>query len=264
MKVFISHSSSDSWVAEKIRDDIIAIGIEVFLDTKDVETGDAFDDVIRQRVIDADEMVMLVSPTALKSFWVMMEVGAARYLGKRLVPILINVSPNELPQPINRHLARDLNQIDRYYEELKRRSSSGETTEAPVLLPSPTPSESVKSLSVGDQVVIAERPLDPEGFPVLNEDMNPYLGMAATIEAPGWEDQGTKTFRLDVDDGIWLWAERWLSRRNAGPSGGATSRGTPGRRSRSNVVDLSNVEGTPDAPTQGLIPGAITGRASGI
>ena len=37
----------------------------------------------------------------------MMELGAARTMRKRLALILVGVSPNELPSPINRHLARD-------------------------------------------------------------------------------------------------------------------------------------------------------------
>lgn len=213
MKIFISYSSSDAWIASKVSEEIKKLGIEVFLDRNDIETGDDIDDRVRRNLHEADEILVLVSPGALRSHWVMMEVGAARTLGKRLVPILINVSPNELPQPINRHLARDLNQIDRYYSELRQRSSSSVASTEPLLLPSPTSArEQDKPLTVGDPVVIAERPIDTESFPVLSDDMRLYLGMRAHIVAPGWEDQGTKTYRLDVDDGTWYWAERWLTR----------------------------------------------------
>jgi len=212
MKVFISYSSTDHWIASKVREDIGKLGVEVFLDRREIESGDEIDEQIRRHLREADEILLLVSPAALRSHWVMMEVGAARMLGKRLVPILVNVSPNELPEPINRHLARDINQIEKYYEELRTRRTPGDIPAEPLLLPPAIPHDHSKPLSVGDRVIITERPLDADSFPVLNDSMRPYLGMSATVIAHGWGDQGTKTYRLDVDDGTWYWADRWLSR----------------------------------------------------
>jgi len=218
VKVFISYSTTDTWIARKICEDLGRIGVEVFLDSKDIESGDDVEEAVRQHLVTSDELLLLVSSASLSSHWVMMEVGAARTLGKRLVPVLINVSPNELPQPFNRHLARDLNQIERYYAEITERSRS--TTELPperLLLPPPTSQPHAPPLTPGVQVRITAKPLEPNDFPVFSEDMRPYLGERATIRDYGWEEQGTPTFRLDIDDGVWLWADRWLSRSD--PSG---------------------------------------------
>lgn len=212
VKVFISHSSAETWIARKICEDIMKLGIDVFLDNKDIQTGDDFDLKTNEHIIDSDEIIMLVSQAALRSSWVMIECGAARALRKRLVPILIDVAPNELPQPINRHLARDLNQIERYYRELLQRLESGVSPQLPVTLPTAPTSDRLRPLKVGDRVVIADRPRQADEFPVLSEDMRRYLGMEATVAALGWVDQEPPTFRLDVDDGTFYWAERWLSR----------------------------------------------------
>ena len=47
MKVFISHSSKDKWAARRISQDLLQMGIESFLDEKDIETGDAIDESIQ-------------------------------------------------------------------------------------------------------------------------------------------------------------------------------------------------------------------------
>jgi TIR domain len=103
MKVFISHSSVDKWVARRISQDLQAMGIETFLDEKDIETGDSFDDSIQEQLRESDELLMLLSPAALQSTWVVMEIGGAKVLGKRLIPILLHVGVNEMPSPLTKH-----------------------------------------------------------------------------------------------------------------------------------------------------------------
>jgi hypothetical protein len=224
MKVFISHSSTDQWIASQLGSGISALGIKVFIDVKDIETGDDFDEVIRNELNQAHEMLAVISPAALKSHWVMMEFGAARALGKRLIPILVGVSPNELPAPINRHLARDINQIDRYYDELRRRFESlrsgelaqGDGEGKSLISSPPTPQSESGPLGVGDRVRISERPIDPASWPILSETMRQYLGLTGKIakvaETGPTQD---RTFLLDVDSETFYWAERWLIRVDA-------------------------------------------------
>ena len=107
MKIFISHSSGDKWVAQKISEEIQELGAETFLDAQNIVTGDDFDEEIRRQLAESDEILFIISATALRSQWVMMELGAARTMRKRLALILVGVSPNELPSPINPHQARE-------------------------------------------------------------------------------------------------------------------------------------------------------------
>lgn len=211
MRLFISHSSTDSWIARKVAEDLERLGITVFLDAKDLESGDVFDEAISEEIRRTDEMLVIISPAALKSMWVILEFGAAQVLRKRLIPILVNVSPNELPHPINRYIARDINQIEKYYSELVNRNESGRQLEVAIAVP-PPPLDRTQSVVVGDRVRISESPREPGKFPVLSEDMKNYLGMLATVMERGWSEQEATTFRLDIDEGLYLWADRWLNR----------------------------------------------------
>jgi TIR domain-containing protein len=63
MSVFISHSSKDAWVAKQIANQLSDRGIDTFLDENDLETGDVFDDELRDRMRQADEVLILLSPS---------------------------------------------------------------------------------------------------------------------------------------------------------------------------------------------------------
>ena len=217
MKVFISHSTADSWIARRISEDLNALGVETFLDAKDIETGASIDDSIRDHLTESDEMLMLLSPIALKSHWVLMEIGGANVLKKRLIPIMLHVPLNELPQPIVKYLARDLNDIERYYDEVKKRvpgkpkprpAPSTEKRE-PVVRRRPQPP--AQEFKVGDRVRLPDvAPADREEEPGFVEEMERYLNAMATVkELRAASDDMLGAF-LDVDNGKFLWALRWL------------------------------------------------------
>ena len=103
MKIFISHSSRDKWAARRISAEIEQLGADTFLDEKDIETGESIDESISVHLKDSDELLVLLSPASVKSDWVLVEVGGAKALGKRLVPILFYLGANEIPSPISKH-----------------------------------------------------------------------------------------------------------------------------------------------------------------
>src|ERR1700761_3166199 len=125
VKVFISHSSQDKWIARTLSRELETLGVTTFLDEKDISTGESIDDSIHENLQDCDEILMLLSPAALASHWVLLEIGGAKALGKLLIPILLHVGPNELPQPLAKGLARDLNDVDRYFAEVEQRLNPG-------------------------------------------------------------------------------------------------------------------------------------------
>lgn len=243
MKVFISHSSSDKWIARQIAVHLGERGVECFLDEKDIETGDIIDDSIQKNLNECDELLMLLSPAALESAWVLLEIGGAKVLGKRLVPILVHVGANDLPDPLSTGLARDLNDIDSYYREVEERAAkpakAGRAAKAPqdpngdaapkkARKRSKASSKSTQSaalkkragravarppkkLKEGDRVRLpAVRPkstYDRAGTDVgWNGEMDQYLDRVSTI------DLVTETGRilLDIDDGEWVWLMDWL------------------------------------------------------
>src|SRR4051812_32880226 len=97
MKIFISHSSYDKWIARKISADLIKLGFETFLDEKDIKTGESIDQAIGQHLRDCDELLLLLSPQSKGSNWVFIEIGGAKALSKGVATILINLGANDVP-----------------------------------------------------------------------------------------------------------------------------------------------------------------------
>jgi len=215
MKVFISHSSTDKWIARQICSQLETRGVETFLDEKDIETGDSINHSIHAHLSDCDEVLLLLSPASLKSDWVLIELGGAKALDKRLVPILLHVGPNELPDVLADELARDINDIERYYEEVRRRSEGSAEDGAPVAEEqgdSRRASRISKTFAVGDLVRlppdVPRSTYARDGSDIgWSPEMARYLG-AQTRVVSVEEDRGT--VHVEVDSGLWIWLMDWL------------------------------------------------------
>jgi hypothetical protein len=215
MKVFICHSSLDRWVARRLSQDLVALGATTFLDEKDIQTGDSIDDTIHKHLKDADEMLILLSPAAMSSTWVLLEVGGARALEKRLVPILLHVGPNDLPSVISKGLARDLNDVDKYYDEVRSRLAGTPVPEVRKIQSSAASTAAVaasrerRTFKVGDVVRIPEQPqsqfVSPKGRVSWKDEMTEFAGRTATVTLV----DDDRTVRLDVSIN-WWWAMDWL------------------------------------------------------
>ena len=209
MKVFISHSSSDNWVARKISDDLTKIGIETFLDEKDIETGESIDDKIKSQLTNCDEILILLSPSSLNSFWVFIEIGGASVLKKRIVTVLLNVGTNEVPAPLTKYLARDINDIDKYYEELQKRDKGKKTKSRKMdKVTHRTPPKT--TIRKGDWVKIIDSSLltkeDKAKQPKWVDEMDRYSGMTASVI----RESNKGLCQLDIDGGEFTWRAEWL------------------------------------------------------
>jgi TIR domain len=91
MKVFISHADQDEALASKIVSSLEDAGLEVWYDRREVLPGDNWADRIAHGLRETNAMVVLVTPTALKSLHMQRDVDYAltqkRYKG-RLIPVL--------------------------------------------------------------------------------------------------------------------------------------------------------------------------------
>lgn len=216
MKVFISHSSTDKWIARQIASELEAREIDAFLDEKDIQTGDSIEDAVGEHLAQCDELLMLLSPASLDSPWVLIEIGGAKALGKRLVPILHHVGPNELPTPLARGLARDLNEIERYYAEVEARSglSDAERDESnAVEAASKPPVAEPPPITVGDRVKLPLREpsstISRDGQDIgWNTYMADLLGAEATVVDV---EISSGIAHVDIDHGRWLWLLDWLT-----------------------------------------------------
>lgn len=220
MKVFISHSSSDKWAARKVSEDLERLGVETFLDEKDLRTGESIDTSIGAHLMDSDHFLILLSPASVSSHWVLVELGGAIALKKHLVPVLLYLGANDIPAPIQRFLARDINDLQKYYEELTTRPkvAQRQSVEKKVAKKRAEKKAVHRPLKIGDTVrLVAVRPkLDsPEEnrFGWANS-MDVYLGTTTTVAEIEKRD-GHALHRLQVDDGEHAWYRGWLEVVNA-------------------------------------------------
>jgi hypothetical protein len=123
--VFISHSSKDRWIARQMAEIIERkakrYGVRTFLDEVDLEGGDRIPAVIKANLHACEEFVILLSPHSVTRQWVLVELGGAWTLDKRVMAITYNVAPEKVPDIIDHDKGYELNDFDRYVAELIRR-----------------------------------------------------------------------------------------------------------------------------------------------
>ncbi len=107
--VFVSHSSQDDDVAEKITEWLQTIGFEnIFLDFdkhKGIGAGDDWEKRLYQEIERSQAVLLLLTPAWLESKWCFAEFTQARALGKAIFPVIMS--------PIGeRFIAADIQSID--------------------------------------------------------------------------------------------------------------------------------------------------------
>src|SRR5690348_12991597 len=91
-RVFLSHSTQDQWIAERLKEKIEEIGVEVWLDALDLPGGQNVKERIREGMRACTECLILLSPASRDSHWVAHEGGLADAYGKPTAVVLLHVS----------------------------------------------------------------------------------------------------------------------------------------------------------------------------
>jgi hypothetical protein len=99
-RVFLSHSSQDQWIAERLQEKIVDVGAEVWLDAFDLPGGRNVKDRIKAGMRDSTECLILLSPASCQSDWVKHEGGLADAYGKPTVVVLLHVGDDDVPDPL--------------------------------------------------------------------------------------------------------------------------------------------------------------------
>ncbi|MBI5385567.1 MAG: toll/interleukin-1 receptor domain-containing protein [Verrucomicrobia bacterium] len=102
-------------------------GLKTFLDEKDIQSGDSIPETIRENLRRCDELVVLLTRNSLHREWVLVEIAGAWVLGKRVVAVMDQVLPKELPNVIANCRAVDLNEFDTYLADVKNRAQKSRT-----------------------------------------------------------------------------------------------------------------------------------------
>jgi hypothetical protein len=130
--VFISHSSIDTWVAKQIAREIEECGAVPFLDEANIAVGEDFEDRILVALIQAKELLVLLTPWSLSRLYVWAEIGARWGHRIPIIGILHGLTPSDLqsnldvPLIIKRRDFINLNDIQTYFDQLRQRSQSSQ------------------------------------------------------------------------------------------------------------------------------------------
>jgi hypothetical protein len=105
--VFISYSSQDSHIAQRLYTVLTTVGIQTFLAEISLQPGTRWKPQILNNLRQSKWFLFLATPNSCNSDAVKHEIGAALVLNKNLVPILVHVSPQDLPNWVKDHQAVD-------------------------------------------------------------------------------------------------------------------------------------------------------------
>jgi hypothetical protein len=85
---FVSYSRADSEFSLRLAKDLKAAGASVWLDQLDIMPGEPWDEKIEEALIDARQMILILSPSSAKSRNVRDEISFALGQGKVVIPVL--------------------------------------------------------------------------------------------------------------------------------------------------------------------------------
>jgi formylglycine-generating enzyme required for sulfatase activity len=104
LKVFVSYSRRDSCdFADELVADLELAGFELFLDRHDIAAGEDWEARLGNLILQADTVVFIVSPEAVRSERCGWEVDRTLELSKRLLPVVFKPVPDsDIPQALRR------------------------------------------------------------------------------------------------------------------------------------------------------------------
>ena len=133
--VFISFDSRDTALSRDLTKRLEKAGMTVTISKDPKESI--------EKLKKADEVIFLITNNAMKGDKILYEMGIATSLEKRLVPILVDMKPNQLPDIVKGLDFVKYDDLERYIGRLKR--AAEEASKPPA---KPQPKSGVTSKSV--------------------------------------------------------------------------------------------------------------------
>jgi Trehalose utilisation/TIR domain len=122
--LFLAYSSRNRDQARVIRQCGERMGVRIFMDERELEGGDIWDETIRAAVQGSREFALLATRDSLRSEWVMTEWGAAWALGRRITPLLYRCDVDDLPDRLRRCHAVDWNSHELFLTRVHERGGA--------------------------------------------------------------------------------------------------------------------------------------------
>jgi len=124
-QVFLSHATTDKWIAKTLCEKIEHAhpNAKTFRDDRDIDGGDDIPERIRVEIKNSKELVVLLTPESAKSLWVPLEVGAAWGWSQkmRITVVMCHVDVDPIPGMLKSKKAININALDDYLSELGSR-----------------------------------------------------------------------------------------------------------------------------------------------
>lgn len=108
--VFISYSTQDEHIAQQIYSALDQVGAAPFLASISLQPGVNWTDEIFNNLKLAKWVFFIATQASCSSPSVQQEIGASLCQNKCIIPILIDISPSDLPGWVGKHQAIDVRQ----------------------------------------------------------------------------------------------------------------------------------------------------------
>ena len=95
--IFISHAHKDAAIAQGFFKHLTAAGLNAFLDTDSLVPGIQWSQKLREELKTAHTVLVLASQKAARSAMVNQELGSAVLNGKKVIPVVWDMDPGQLP-----------------------------------------------------------------------------------------------------------------------------------------------------------------------
>jgi hypothetical protein len=96
-------------------------GLKPLVDFADLPVGMEWKRTVREQIREADAMLILVTPAALNSAWMMAELGMAEGFERVVLPVTAGLRPHDLPAPLQTYEVIPFDEVDRAINTLGER-----------------------------------------------------------------------------------------------------------------------------------------------
>ncbi len=111
--IFISYSSKDEEFANNIYDNCNKFNLKVFMAKHSINAGEIWSEKILNNLKKSEIVIYIASNNSLESKNVQNELGGALLTQKTIIPLLIDIEPEELPPWVAEYQAININDIDK-------------------------------------------------------------------------------------------------------------------------------------------------------
>jgi hypothetical protein len=120
-RVFISHSHQDDELVRDLVRRLLGARLEPVVDLAGLPFNTDWKATVREQIRSAEAMLILVTPAALNSGWIMRELGMAEGLELLVVPVTAGVKPRDLRAPLQDYQVTPFDEADGAIKMLSKR-----------------------------------------------------------------------------------------------------------------------------------------------